>query len=155
MAARALVAAAFGMVLLVASTSSAAIVPQQGIAGVRLAMSTAQVRSVLGRPRAVRRGTNEFGRFTELRYRRLAVVLQGGSSVTSIRTSRRSERTRSGVGVGSTEAQLRAGVPRLRCRTEFGTRHCFLGRFLPGRRVTDFTIRQGRAVRVVVGFVID
>jgi hypothetical protein len=155
MAVRALVALAFGMVLLVASTGSAAIVPQQGIAGVRLAMSKAQVRAVLGRPRTVRRGANEFGRFTELRYRRLGVVLQGGSSVTSIRTSRRSERTTSGVGVGSTEAQLRAGLPRLRCRTEFGARHCFLGRFLAGRRITDFTIRQGRAVRVVVGFVID
>lgn len=150
-----MVAAAFGAALLAVPTAPAAIVPQQSIAGVRLGMSRAQVRSVLGRARLVRRGSNEFGRVTELRYRRLAVVFQGDVSVTSVRTSRRSERTGSGVGVGSTEAQLRAGVPGLRCRTEFGARHCSLGRFLPGRRVTDFRIRQGRAARVVLGFVID
>ena len=143
------------LALVAASAATATIVPQRGIAGVRLGMSKAQVRAVLGAPRRGLRGRNEFGSFLEMRYRRLAVVLQGGSTVTSIRTSRRSERTRSGVGVGSTETQLRAGVQGLRCRTEFGVRHCFLGRFLPGRRVTDFRIRQGRVANVTLGFVID
>ena len=45
-----------------------------------------------------------------------------------------------------------AGV---RCRTESGFRHCFVGRFLPGRRVTDFRIKAGRVTSVDVGFVID
>jgi hypothetical protein len=39
----------------------------------------------------------------------------------------------------------------LKCETG----HCFLGAFLPGRRVTDFFIRNGHVSRIVVGFVID
>ena len=44
-----------------------------------------------------------------------------------------------------------------RCRTEFGFRHCFVGSFMPGRRVTDFFISRatGRVTEVVVGLVID
>ena len=133
----------------------AAIVPQQGIAGVRLGMTQARVRSLLGRESKRVRGSNDFGRYTELRYPGIRVLFQGERSVTSVSTTRTSERTRGGVGVGSREAQLRARLPGLRCRTESGFRHCFLGRFLPGRRVTDFAIRGGRVTRVDVGFVID
>ena len=49
----------------------------------------------------------------------------------------------------------RAKVRGVHCRTESGFRHCFVGRFLPGRRVTDFRIKLGRVTSVQVGFVID
>jgi hypothetical protein len=83
------------------------------------------------------------------------VNFQSGSRATSLRTSSTRERTARGVGPGSTEAQLRARVAGVRCRTESGFRHCWVGRFLPGRVVTDFRIRRGRVASVLVGYVLD
>ena len=141
--------------LVVVGSASATIVPQRGIGGVTLGMPQAKVRAVRGTPVKVRRARNEFGRYTVYRYRGLVVTFQGNANVTSLTTSSRLERTRKGVGVGSTEGQVRAGVRGARCRTESGVRHCFLGAFLPGRRVTDFFLKRGRVSRVDVGFVID
>jgi hypothetical protein len=141
--------------LVSAAVASAAIVPQRGIAGVRLEMTKAQVRAVLGAPRRAVHGSNEFGSFTVYRYRGLRITFQGNRRVTDVFTTRPGERTARGVGVGSTEAQVRARVAGVRCRTESGFRHCFVGRFLPGRRVTDFRIRRGRVTSVDVGFVVD
>jgi hypothetical protein len=149
-------AAASGFALLAfAAVASGAIVPQRGIAGVRLEMTKAQVRAVLGAPRRAVHGSNEFGSFTVYRYRGLRVTFQGNRRVTDVFTTRRTERTARGVGVGSTEGQVRAKVAGVRCRTESGFRHCFVGRFLPGRRITDFHIRRGRVTSVEVGFVVD
>jgi hypothetical protein len=142
-------------VLVSAAVASGAIVPQRGIAGVRLEMTKAQVRAALGAPLRVVHGSNEFGSFTVYRYRGLRVTFQGNRSVTDVFTTRPGERTARGVGVGSTERQVRARVAGVRCRTESGFRHCFVGRFLPGRRVTDFRIERGRVTSVDVGFVVD
>ena len=148
-------AACIFVVFAVAAVASAAIVPQRGIAGVRLEMTKAQVRAVLGAPRRAVHGSNEFGSFTVYRYRGLRITFQGNRRVTDVFTTRPGERTARGVGVGSTEAQVRARVPGLRCRSETGLRHCFLGRFLAGRRVTDFRIKHGHVTSVDVGFVVD
>jgi hypothetical protein len=149
------VATALVILLAGAAAASAAIVPQRGIAGVRLTMTRAQVRAVLGAPATVGHGRNEFGSFTVYRYRGLRVIFQGNRTVNAILTTRATERTAKGVGVGSTEGQVRAKVAGVRCRTESGFRHCFVGRFLPGRRVTDFRIRRGRVTSVQVAFVLD
>jgi outer membrane protein assembly factor BamE (lipoprotein component of BamABCDE complex) len=141
--------------LVVTASASAKIVPQQGIAGVRLGMSQAKVRAVLGRPASRKHGTNDFGAYTTFRYAGLAITFQGNAAVTSMSTTRRSEKTASGVGVGSTEAQVRARVSGVTCKTEFGSRHCYLGAFLVGHRVTDFFIKRGRVTRVNVGRVLD
>ncbi len=135
--------------------ADATIRPQRGIAGVSLGMNAAQVRKVLGPPTIVRRGSTAFGPYREFRYRGLRVFFQGVRAVTSITTTRRTERTPSGVGVGSSERELRRRIRRARCRTEFRVRRCVLGRFLPGERVTEFRLRRGRVAEVTVGLVID
>jgi hypothetical protein len=149
--------AAAAAVLALAGSAGGVIVPQKGMAGVRLGWTKDQVRSALGDPLRIVRGTNDFGPYTIFRYPyRVQVVFQGDVSATSVTTTGRHERTVSGAGVGSSESQLRALVPAVRCRTEGGVfRHCFYGRFEAGRRVTDFQIRDGLVRRVVVGFVID
>ena len=137
------------------AAADARLVLQQGMAGVRLDMTRAQVRAKLGAPLRIVHGTNEFGAYTDFRYRGpMRVVFQGNAGATGIETTGTRERTLLGVGVGSTEAAVRAKVDGVRCRTD-GVRHCFLGRFLPGRRVTDFFIRRGKVTRIVVGYVID
>ena len=72
-----LAAACVLAVLASAAAASAAIVPQRGIAGVRLEMTKAQVRAVLGAPRRAVHGSNEFGSFTIYRYRGLRITFQG------------------------------------------------------------------------------
>jgi outer membrane protein assembly factor BamE (lipoprotein component of BamABCDE complex) len=148
-------AAAFVVFLATAAAAAATIVPQRGIAGVRLEMTKAQVRATLGAPRSAVHGSNEFGSYTIFRYRGLRVTFQGNRRVTDVFTTRPTEQTARGIGVGSPESQVRAKVAGVRCRTESGFRHCFVGRFLPGRRVTDFRIRSGRVSSVHVGFVVD
>ena len=82
------VATALVILLASAAAAPAAIVPQRGIAGLRLAMTRAQVRVVLGAPAAAVHGRNEFGTFTVYRYRGLRVTFQGNRTVTSILTTR-------------------------------------------------------------------
>src|SRR5262245_27942292 len=129
-----------GVAALAASSAPATIVPQRGIAGGGLGMTQAKVRSVLGTPPNVKHGSNDFGKYTIYRGAALEVTFQGNKTVTAISTSRTGERTAGGVGPGSTEAQLKAKLEGLTCKTESGFRHCYVGKFLAGHRVTDFTI---------------
>ena len=135
----------------IAGAARATIVPQRSIAGVSLGMTQAKVRAKLGTPVKVNKGRNDFGPYTELVYARVKVSFQGRANVTAVETRSPKERTAGGARVGLTKAQLRARLPALKCETG----HCFLGAFLPGRRVTDFTLRNGRVTRVTVGFVLD
>jgi hypothetical protein len=147
--------AAAALAAAVAASADAAIVPQKGIAGVSIAMTQGQVRAALGKPSAVKHGSNDFGKYTQFRYPGLEVNFQGNTAVTDISTTRRSERTASGAGVGSTEAQVKAKVKGVKCATDSGFRHCYLGKFRAGHRVTDFSIRSGKVYRVDVGLVVD
>ena len=125
------------------------------MAGVRLGMTQAKVRAVLGPPKSIAKGRNEFGRYTVFVYPRVSVSFQGNSTVTNLRTFSRSERTRNGAGIGTTERELRRKVRGLRCMTRIGFRHCWLGAFLPGRTVTNFMLARGRVARIEIGYVID
>lgn len=133
---------------------SGTILPQRGMVQVTLGMKPARVRSILGAPPKIRRASNTFGPYSIYKYRGVAVTFQGGKTV-AIETSAKKVRTPSGVGVGSTEGAVRSGVRGTRCRTDAGVRHCFLGTFTPGKRVTDFFFKKGVVRRVVIGFVLD
>lgn len=150
-----LIVAATLAALVLAGAATAVVVPQQGIGGVRLGMTKAAVRAQLGKPRTIQQGSNEIGAFTTFRYPTLSITFFAGSMVTSVTTSSMLERTSRGVGVGSRVAEVVAKVAKIRCVTESGFRHCFVGAFTAGRRVTDFTIKNGRVARITVGFVID
>ena len=151
----AVLTAALVAALAVTPAAPAKIVVQKSIAGVQLRTTRAKVIQLLGQPPKRRSGTNIFGRWTDFLYARVRVTFQSGPLVTSLRTTSRLERTARGVGPGSTEAQVRARVTGVRCRTDAGFRHCWVGRFLPGRLVTDFQIRRGRVTAVTIGYVLD
>jgi hypothetical protein len=143
------------LTLALPAPAGTAIVVQRGIAGLKLQMTKAQVRAKLGTPTKVKTGKNEFGRFTQLVYPRVTVLFQSGSRVTALRTFSRAERTSAGLGVGSREADVKGKVAGVKCESVSGARHCYVGKFLPGKRITDFFIRGGRVTSVVVGFVVD
>lgn len=149
-------AAAAALTAAPAAPAEAVVVVQQGIAGVRLQMTRDQVRAVLGSPRGVKSGRNIVGRYVEFRYPGLLVRFQGQRTVTAIYTSRRSERTRSGIGVGSTKAQVKASIRGVRCRFSLDARFCYVGVLKAGRRVTTFYFNErNRVERLAVGLVID
>lgn len=127
----------------------------RGVAGIAVGQTTAKVKSVLGKPVASKTRPDHFlGRATTLTYPRLTVMLAYGRVIT-ITTTRTTERTRRGIGVGSTEALLRSRVGGVRCETGAGVRTCSTGTFRPGTNATTFDIRSGRIWRVRVGRVID
>jgi hypothetical protein len=142
--------------LAVAPAADAIIQPQLGISGVRLDMTPARVRQGLGAPTRIVTGRNDFGRFREYHYGgALVVVFQGLTRVTGITLLGRTDRTTSGVGVGSTERGVRNGVRGVRCETSAGARACHVGAFVAGRRVTLFVLRRGRVASVTIGYVSD
>jgi hypothetical protein len=128
----------------------------RGIAGARLGNSRAEVRAALGTPAKVTHGTNDFGPFTQLRFRGgITVSFQGDAKVTAVDTTGRGDRTARGVGVGSSERAVRRRVRGVHCETIAGFRSCHTGALRAGRRITDFHIRNGRVTRVTVGVVLD
>lgn len=147
--------------LCLAAPAGARILPQQGIAGVKLGMIRAKVIELKGEPTAEKVMRNEIiGPQRVMRYGGTKFSFGGasaGAGVVGIRTVDRRERTPSGVGVGSTVAAVKAGVAGVVCRNEFGISHCMKGQLRAGKRVTDFALDGpgGEVVAVTVGFVID
>jgi hypothetical protein len=137
-------------------SAAARIQIDRGIAGARLTNTKAEVRAALGKPRRVIRGSNIFGPTLTYRYRGgLRIFFQGRRTVTAVFLTGRSDRTIRGVGVGSSERAVRNRVPGVTCDSVSGFRSCHTNEFLPGQRITDFRIRNGRVDRVAVSFVID
>jgi hypothetical protein len=146
------------LALVLTAPAGASVVPQRSIKGVELGWTKRQVRSALGTPDKIVTRRNEItGRDLGYRYGLTEVVFAArGNAVTAISTTSRRERTSAGIGIGSSAAQVAARVPRVRCRTEFGVRHCSVGAFLPGRVVTDFLLdTHGHVKRIVLGRIID
>jgi hypothetical protein len=147
------------LMLALPTAAGAVIVPQRGMLGVNLGMTAAQIRARIGPPDAIRRPTNEiFGRYTEYRYGEVRVSLfDSNGQAFNFFTRGKSARTVRGVGVGSTEAFLKANVTGETCRTQFGIRSCVIGRETAGQIVTAFSISRttGRVTAVTIGRVID
>ena len=139
----------------VAATGEGRIVPQQGIGGLRLGMTEAQVKAKAGSPKRVERGNTEIGGYTTFHYPTFTVTFFAGPRVTQMRTISPKERTISGIGVGSTRSAVAAKVPGAKCLIEFGYNHCYVGAWKPGRTITDFSIQKGRVARITIGYVID
>jgi hypothetical protein len=127
---------------------------EQSIAGVRLGMTRGEVVAVAGKPDRVRVVPNPIVPFTVYRYgagsNELDVTFFAGRRVTAVTTTRAAERTRSGIGRGSTIAALRRLVPGLRCVTAFRKTICARG---DGTRTTQFIVESGRVVESTVAFV--
>jgi hypothetical protein len=125
-----------GAVLALPAAATATIRPQKGMSGLWLGMTKAQVQGKLGRPV----GTGG-GRFY---YPRVWVGFRLGR-VVEITTTRSTERTASGIAVGSREAAVRRAYPSAVCGQAGRFRRCRLGSGKPGSRATDFLV-GGRLV---------
>jgi hypothetical protein len=153
---RPLILASCAAFLLLPASADALIQVDRGIAGARIDNTRPQVRAALGTPASTNTGTNEFGTFTVFRYTGgIRVTFQGGKRVSSIDTTGLGDRTARGIGVGSTERAVRRRVPGVTCATIAGSRSCHTGAFEPGKRITDFHIRNKKVIRVTVGVVVD
>jgi hypothetical protein len=130
-----------------------AVVPQHSIRGIELGLSRPAVVQRLGKPAHVRHAVNDLGPYTQLRYKGLLVTFAIDGGVSELESTDPRDRTVGGAGVGATESQLRAAVPKLVC--EDNPRHCHLGQYRAGRVVTDFFLRNGRVWRLVLGRVLD
>src|SRR3954464_15157627 len=96
-------------VLLPAASAGAMIQVDRGIAGARLGNSRAEVRAALGTPSSTKSGTNDFGPWVRYTFGGgIRVFFQGRTSVTSVDTTGLGDRTSKGVGVGSSEASVKA-----------------------------------------------
>jgi hypothetical protein len=149
------VAAALVATLVLAGAASAAVAVGTGIGGVAIGMSRTAVRAKLGKPTRVVHAKNEFGPYTQFRYRGYTVDFQGNETVTSVETTLARERTASGVGVGSTWEQVKSKVPGVVCEGSPLLGHCHVGKLLPGRTVTDFSFSNSHVQSVLVGVVLD
>ena len=145
---------------LLAVPAHAVIVPQKSIKGIRLGLSQAGVRTAAGEPTKKRTVDSEImGRVAEWSYGKTKVLFNGrgaSAKVINLRTTSATERTPGGIGVGSTRAQVLAKIKGVKCENEDGFRHCYVGKFLPGRTVTDFRLSKSNVVTLVdIGIVID
>jgi hypothetical protein len=138
---RFLAIAAAGMSLFAAQEAAATIRPQHGMSGVYLGMTKAQVKARLGSPIAT-----GGGRFY---YARVWVGFRLGRAF-EITTTRSTERTASGVRVGSTESAVRRSYPGAKCGPAGGFRRCRLGTGKPGTRATDFMLGHGLVLQITV-----
>ena len=69
----------------------------RGMAGISLADTQAEVKAVLGHPAKTKTGSNDFGNYTELRYKgKLRVTFQGDENVSAISTAGDGQRDQAG-----------------------------------------------------------
>ena len=82
-------------------------------------------------------------------YARVSVGFRLGR-VVEVTTTRGTERTASGVGVDSSEADVRRAYPSVVCAPYGGFRRCRFGSGNPGTRATDFLLGHGHVLQVTV-----
>ncbi|MDP9491389.1 MAG: outer membrane protein assembly factor BamE [Actinomycetota bacterium] len=128
--------------LILAATATAQIKPGRGMSRVELGMTAAQVQGKLGRP--VGKGGWKWY------YPRVTVTFRN-RRVVELMTTRSTERFANGLGVDSSEAEVRRAFPRVQCAPMPPFfRRCRLGTGAPKSRVTDFIIGTTRRVIYVI-----
>jgi hypothetical protein len=137
LAAAALVLAALAL----PAGASATIKPARGMSGVTLGMTPAQVQAKLG-ARVLKSGPRWY-------YPTLTLTFRGGR-VVELTTRKMYERLANGLGIRSTERQLRAAFPRIRCEAWTIFRRCRLGSDAKGSPVTDFIVDRGRVTQITI-----
>ena len=138
---RRLLAAALAALCL-AGTAGATIKPGRGMARIELGMTAREVQARLGAP-VGKSGWKWY-------YPRVTVTFRN-RHVVELMTSWHRERFANGVGVRSSEAEVRAALPRAQCAPWLTYRRCRLGTGAPKSRVTDIIIgTTGRVIHVVI-----
>ena len=127
--------------LILAAAATATIKPARGMSGVVLGMTPTQVAAKLGRPVGKSR--------TRWYYPRVWVGFRN-RRVVEVTTTRSTERLANGLGVDSSESEVRARYPQAVCGSAGVFRRCRLGTGAPRTRVTDFTFGHGRVIQVSV-----
>jgi hypothetical protein len=132
------------------------IIPGVGIDGVRLGMSQAAVRSVLGAPMKVATATGCCGPIREFDYAKLGLVVSFLGSpfrhVSWVTTTSPVFRTATGAHVGSTKTELQNDVGGVQCGGgNTADNVCTLHRGSADQ--TSFSLRGGRVVTVIIGLI--
>jgi hypothetical protein len=132
------------------------VIPGIGIDGVRLGMSQAAVRSVLGAPTRTSTATGCCGPIRELDYSKLQLAVSFFGSpfrhVSWITTTSPVFRTPTGGRVGSTKAELKDDVAGLQCGGgDTSGNVCTLHRGSADE--TSFMLHGGRVVTVIIGLI--
>lgn len=146
--------------LVIVPAAGADIVPQKSISGVRYGASEAAVLKILGKPAKKETTLNDFGKLHVWTFKEGAMVSfrpdrKNKFRAVQITTKDPTEKTASGVGVGSTEAEVKKGVSKVKCETVVGSRTCHVGTFRAGHVTTDFQIDKGKVSLVTLGLVVD
>jgi hypothetical protein len=135
-----------------AAGAEARIVVNHSVAGIELGMTAKEVVARLGRPTL---STVEKGARNLVYGRRGLVVTLSRSRVVIVATRSRGERTRDGVGVGSSVQSVRRRVAGVRCGEKAGVAFCRTGSIRAGRRSTTFQIESRSVVTVTVARGVD
>lgn len=150
------------LALLLATPAGAAIVPQRGMAKIRLGMTVKEVNRARGVPdNNATRPNDLFGHTRTYTYGTVKVLFDGTrptATVILVETSRAGERTRAGIGVGSTRRSVARSVPGVACHVDkrSGQTRCYVGEYKANRRITEFRIgRSGRVSRIRIGIVFE
>jgi hypothetical protein len=120
-------------------------------------MNPAQVRAAAGTPRKTTTFTACCGVARTYEYGTLSVSFLGQNvrELTHVRwltTTSTAYRTSTGIGVGSSRAQLLARVTGVRCGVYGVQTLCLLGKTLDDPRQTLFALENGRVATITVGF---
>jgi hypothetical protein len=133
------------------------IVPGKSLACVSVGMSQSQVRAAAGAPMHTTQATGCCGQILTYAYREFDVSFLGSGKtfrhVSWVDTTSRAYRTAKGIGVGSTKAQLLAGVKGVRCGAfHLAKTFCIVGKSSDDPKQTLFMLRNGRVFWVRLGF---